>query len=156
MSKAGTVLDVLCFDITRASSALKIVDNGFEVQVSSDALFIDGVPEHSAQLLDKLIANAIEFCEAGGLINVAVSQERGYALLTVSNKGPGLPEEMKDRIFDAMISLRDQNSRQGPHLGIGLHIARLITEFHKGQISAENLPSGDGVVISVRFPLARD
>ena len=77
-------------------------------------------------------------------------------MLTVSNKGPGLPEEMKDRIFDAMISLRDQNSRQGPHLGIGLHIARLITEFHKGQISAENLPSGDGVVISVRFPLARD
>ena len=68
MSKAGKVLDVMCFDITRASSELKIVDNGFEVQVSSDALFIDGVPEHSAQLLDKLIANAIEFCEAGGLI----------------------------------------------------------------------------------------
>jgi len=41
-----------------------------------------------------------------------------------------------------------------PHLGIGLYVARLIAEFHGGGIAAADLPSRDGVALSVRMPLA--
>jgi K+-sensing histidine kinase KdpD len=71
----------------------------------------------------------------------------------VSNAGPFLPEEMKDLVFDSMISIRPQEKQKQPHLGLGLHIARLIAEFHGGRISAENRTDQEGVVISLVVPL---
>jgi signal transduction histidine kinase len=53
-----------------------------------------------------------------------------------------------------MVSIRSGSTARGPHLGLGLHIARLITQFHRGTIRAENLPEG-GVRIVVRLPLVR-
>jgi len=129
-------------------------DNVFEVDITSAPLLVDGVPENIAQLMDKLISNAIEFSNTEDAIKVSVQRERNRAVLTVSNQGPCLPDEMQDRVFDAMVSVRGQSPTAGPHLGIGLHIARLITEYHKGQIKAENLPGGDGVVVSAVIPLA--
>jgi dedicated sortase system histidine kinase len=129
-------------------------DNVFAVDITSTPLMLDGVPENIAQLMDKLIANAIEFSNTEDAININVESERNTAIITVSNRGPCLPEEMQDRIFDAMVSVRGQNSTAGPHLGIGLHIARLITDYHKGHIKAENLQDPDGVIVSVALPLA--
>jgi len=52
-----------------------------------------------------------------------------------------------------MISVRPQEKQDQPHLGMGLHIARLIAEFHGGQIRAENRQDRKGVVITVVIPL---
>jgi K+-sensing histidine kinase KdpD len=60
---------------------------------------------------------------------------------------------MKDRLFDSMISVRPQEKQKQPHLGMGLHIARLITDFHGGEIRAENRTDREGVVITVVIPL---
>jgi len=60
---------------------------------------------------------------------------------------------MKDRLFESMISVRPQVKQDQPHLGMGLHIARLITEFHGGKIGAENRQDREGVVITVVVPL---
>jgi two-component system sensor histidine kinase ChvG len=128
--------------------------NAFAVDITADPLIVDGLPENIAQLMDKLITNAIEFSNTKDAIEVSVQRERNSAVLRVSNRGPCLPDEMQDRIFDAMVSVRGQCPNAGPHLGIGLHIARLITDYHKGQINAENLPGGEGVVISVVLPLS--
>jgi signal transduction histidine kinase len=59
---------------------------------------------------------------------------------------------MADRLFDSMVSLREKKG-DTPHLGLGLHIVRLVAEFHGGSVAAENLPAGDGVVFTVRLPL---
>ena len=77
-------------------------------------------------------------------------------MVRVSNYGPLLPEAMKGRLFDSMISVRPQEKQKEPHLGIGLHIARLVTEFHHGQIRAENLREGEGVAITLAIPLLED
>jgi K+-sensing histidine kinase KdpD len=74
-------------------------------------------------------------------------------VLKISNAGPFLPEEMKDRVFDSMISVRPQEKQKQPHLGMGLHIARLIAEYHGGRIRADNRSDREGVTISVVFPL---
>ncbi len=119
-------------------------------------LMVDGVPEYIAQLMDKLIANAVEFSYENKPITVICRQHKDKAFLQVRNHGPALPEEMKGRLFDSMISVRPQEKQREPHLGMGLHIARLVTEFHQGHIRAENLQDIDGVAITLLIPLAPD
>jgi K+-sensing histidine kinase KdpD len=52
-----------------------------------------------------------------------------------------------------MISVRPQEKQRQPHLGMGLHIARLISDFHGGQIRAENRQDRNGVTVTVVIPL---
>jgi signal transduction histidine kinase len=71
----------------------------------------------------------------------------------VSNSGPLLPPDTAS-LFESMVSFRE-GGQQGEHLGLGLYIARLITEFHLGTISASNRPDQSGVVMQVVLPVAR-
>jgi len=128
-------------------------DSRFELDVSQYPIYINGVPEYIAQLMDKLIANAVEFSYADQPITVYCRTLRDHAVLKVSNAGPYLPDEMKDRLFDSMISVRSQEKQKQPHLGMGLHIARIISEFHGGRIRAENRQDREGVVITLVIPL---
>jgi signal transduction histidine kinase len=56
---------------------------------------------------------------------------------------------MTDELFNSMVSVRDKRTDAGPHLGLGLFIARLIAEFHGGVISADNLIDTEGVCFSI-------
>lgn len=124
----------------------------FTFETEEGALFINGVPEYVAQLLDKLAANAVEFTYTGEPIVFQCRTLRDHILVRVSNAGPYLPEEMRDRVFESMISVRPQEKQKEPHLGMGLHIARLIAEYHGGSIRAENRVDIEGVTIGVVFP----
>lgn len=119
-----------------------------------EPILIEGVPEYIAQLLDKLIANAVEFSYEGQPIGVSCAVVRDRAVLRVINHGPPLPEEMRGRLFDSMISVRPQEKQREPHLGMGLHIARLIAEFHRGRIRADNTTEFEGVAVTLVLPLS--
>lgn len=125
----------------------------FELDVPNYPIYINGVPEYIAQLLDKLIANAVEFSYPDQPITLYCRALRDHAVMKVTNAGPYLPEEMKDRLFDSMISVRPQEKQKQPHLGMGLHIARIVSDFHGGQIRAENRPDREGVIVTVVIPL---
>jgi signal transduction histidine kinase len=75
------------------------------------------------------------------------------ARVSVQNQGPPLPEEMRGTLFESMVSVRKERGG-APHLGLGLYIARLVAEFHGGTVSADNLASGDGVVVAATFRVA--
>jgi signal transduction histidine kinase len=126
----------------------------FALSVPERRMEVEGSPDLAAQLLDKLVENAVDFSRPGEPVRVSLEEAGGEALLTVANKGPLLPEAMRGRLFDSMISVREARATTAPHLGIGLYVARLIAEFHGGGIGAADLPEGDGVALSVRFPLA--
>lgn len=128
-------------------------DVAFRLVAPGKAIHINGVPEYIAQLLDKLVANAVEFSFPGKEVVVSCASVRDHAIVKVINHGPYLPEQMKGRLFDSMISVRPQEKQREPHLGMGLHIARLITDYHGGRIRADNLADGQGVEITVVFPL---
>ncbi|MGA7985600.1 MAG: ATP-binding protein [Burkholderiales bacterium] len=115
---------------------------------------VEGSPDLAAQLLDKLVENAVDFCRAGEPIRVSLDEQGGEAVLSVENKGPLLPEDMQGRLFESMVSVRGERRPGAPHLGLGLYVARLIVEFHGGSIAAANLLSADGVALRARFPVA--
>ena len=125
----------------------------FTLDIGGYAIFVKGVPEYIAQLLDKLVANAVEFSHPGQPIVVDCRIVRDQAVIRISNAGPYLPREMKDRVFESMVSVRPHQKQSQPHLGMGLHIARLITDFHNGQIRADNREDIEGVTITVSVPL---
>ncbi len=122
-------------------------------KISQNPVIIMGVADYIAQLMDKLIANAVEFSYPGQPIAVDCFQEKGEAVVTVKNHGPYLNESMKDRIFDSMVSVRPEGKQTQPHLGMGLHIARMIAEFHGGYIHADNLRDAEGVIVTLRIPV---
>jgi signal transduction histidine kinase len=103
-------------------------------------------------MLDKLVANAVEF-RTGGSVAVALALTDGVARLRVGNEGPPLPAAMAGRLFDSMVSVREPGHAAGPHLGLGLYIVRLIAEFHGGRARAEDRADGRGVVLTVELPL---
>ena len=117
-----------------------------------------GSPDLAAQLLDKLVANAVDFCREGEPVRVSLAIVDGTAELGVANSGPALPEAMRGKLFESMVSVRGERVRDAkaaePHLGLGLYVARLIAEFHGGAMRAQNLSSGAGVAVTATFRLA--
>ena len=112
---------------------------------------VAAVPDLIVQALDKLMDNAASFSPAQGKIELRLKAVSDGWDITVSNEGPTLPEELRDQLFDPMVSLRDTPS-SGVHLGLGLHIVRLIVDFHLGRVKADNLPDKPGVAVMLHLP----
>ena len=117
-----------------------------------DPLTIEGAPDLVAQMLDKLVANAMEFGVPGASVVIRVTRAGADVQLSVGNDGPPLPEGMAGRLFDSMVSVRRETGGDVPHLGLGLYIVRLIAEFHGGRVRADNRSDASGVVVTVTLP----
>ena len=123
-----------------------------DIQVASAP--VAGVADLIIQATDKLMDNAASFCPEHGEITLhlgADTEQTDYWTLSIANEGPALPAGIRDRLFEPMVSLREQQTGS-VHLGLGLHIVRLIVDFHHGRVSVDNLPDDSGVVISLRLP----
>ncbi len=124
----------------------------FDLRLPDQPVNVLGVPDLVAQMLDKLVANAVDFGRPEAPITVRLAPSDFETTLTVANEGPPLPEEMRGRLFESMVSVRPNRAGGVPHLGLGLYIVRLITAFHGGKASASNREDVEGVVIKVTFP----
>lgn len=136
-------------------------DYVFETTICKTDLNVNGVPENIAQLIDKVVANAVEFSNINDPILIMLSKEMGQAKITIINKGPLLSKEMQGRMFESMVSVREQShhkdsNKAETHLGIGLYIARLIAEFHQGHITIENGYDQSSVVATIWLPIFTD
>lgn len=106
------------------------------------------------QMIDKLFDNACDFCPPDGEIILKLARNKNVITLTVSNVGPLLPDKMQSQLFDSLVSLREKaNAPQENkiHLGLGLHIVRLIVDLHKGKVVARNRADKKGVEFEISF-----
>jgi len=131
-------------------------DTLFELNISSDErdpeFNIIGAPELIAQMLDKLISNALDFHAKDTPIVIQLNKLADKLELNIANTGPTLPSEMQSSLFESMVSVRDKKAEQ-PHLGLGLYIVRLIIEYHNGTVIAKNIKDETGVTFSIQLPL---
>ena len=123
----------------------------FELSLPVEEIPVLGAADLLAQMLDKLVENAVDFAESGTAVRVSLALEERKAILRVENHGPALPDAIRESLFDSMVSLRGERSGGEPHLGLGLYIARLIAEFHGGALRAENLPAGGGAAFEAEL-----
>ncbi|KPK00032.1 MAG: hypothetical protein AMJ60_02955 [Desulfobacterales bacterium SG8_35] len=129
-------------------------ENSFVLRFPEEPLPFYGDPDRIRQMLDKLIENGVDFSTVDNPITIELSKENQQARISIINKGSLLPEHMQDQIFQSMVSVREKKGR-GAHLGLGLYVARKITEFHGGNIRAENRTDEiGGVVFTVTLPLS--
>jgi len=111
---------------------------------------VSGVPDLIAQMLDKLVENAVEYAATGTPVDVVLEEAGDELVLRVRNEGPQLPDTMEGRLFESMVSVPSKASGI-PHLGLGLYIVRLIAHFHNGSASASNRTDVTGVEVTVNL-----
>ncbi|HEU4685745.1 MAG TPA: ATP-binding protein, partial [Nitrospira sp.] len=102
------------------------------------------------QIVTNLVQNAVKFTPEQGCITVTVRQQGRSATVSVSDTGPGIPEEFLDKVFDPFFKLKTRTGTKG--LGLGLSIVRTLVELHGGAIEVRNAPGG-GAQFSVMLPL---
>ena len=107
--------------------------NGLDLPV-----IINGSKELVAQMVDKLVQNALDFTTEDDLINLQLNIENEQYLLRVINTGSQIPVHNSHQLFDSLTSFRQQKDPE-PHLGLGLYIAKLICDYHQASITAHNL-----------------
>jgi dedicated sortase system histidine kinase len=132
-----------------------------EADLPASPLIMHGAPELIAQALDKLVDNARSFTADDGWIRIGLSVRADGAEIAVANRGPLLPPTMQGRLFDSLVSVRNSAAAKttptahdradAPHLGLGLHVVRLIAEAHRGEASARNLDDASGVEFLLRL-----
>ena len=90
----------------------------------------------------------------GGIIRLAVMREKSWLVITISDQGPGLPEDRLEAIFDRFYSERPRGEKFGTHSGLGLSISRQIVEAHGGTIRAENRRDDQSRIIGASFTVS--
>lgn len=119
-------------------------------------LRIKGSQELMAQMLDKLVQNAVDFIGPNDhiLIETAYLEKSQKYSIQVSNTGSQVPEEHFTHLFDSLSSFRNEKTDQ-PHLGLGLYIVKLICEFHQAEVSVKNSQQPEAVHFTVTGQLAQ-
>ena len=123
----------------------------FDLNTPSDDFEMNVDGELFSQMLDKIISNAVNFSHPDKPILINLIHNLDHATIEIINYGSPLPQNMTDELFNSMVSIPGNRTDAGPHLGLGLFIARLIAEFHGGVISASNLQDQKGVCFSIKI-----
>lgn len=120
-----------------------------EVVLPETAVRVYCAPDLIVQALDKLIDNAASFCPPDGWVRIAVRAVADGSAISVANQGPLLPTQMRDKLFDSLVSVRERRAGSAVHLGFGLHVVKLVAGLHRGHVRAADLSGGAGVEFTV-------
>jgi two-component system sensor histidine kinase QseC len=143
-------LDALVQDRLAALARLADV-RGVELALEAEEGLIVRAQEGAlVSLVDNVIDNAIKYSPPGGTVSVTLARADGMVQLCVSDSGPGVPEALRERVFERFFRAPDQ-VQQGS--GLGLAIARAVVDSHGGDIAIRDADTG-GCLICARLPAA--
>jgi two-component system OmpR family sensor kinase len=156
LARAPVDLVALAADAVHDARALS-PDRAVGLEVSHNGVVpvVLGDEARLRQVLGNLMTNALTHTPAGTPVTVAVATEPGWAVLSVSDKGPGLAPEDAQRVFERFYradSARTRSASRGG-TGLGLSIVAALTAAHGGTAELDTAP-GAGAVFRIRLPLA--
>jgi signal transduction histidine kinase len=126
-------------------------DMGETVTITGHALRpLTAKPQALKRCLTNLIANAVKF---GTRADIHI-EDGADLVLRVRDRGPGIPEEELERVFEPFYRLESSRNRDSGGTGLGLSIARDIAQAHGGSLQLSNLPGG-GLEATLRLPRRR-
>lgn len=156
-AEAETVVELAELDLTELARSTtfeclplalkKSIDLGFE---SEGPLMVMGHKFLLQELLTNLIDNALRFTPESGHVTVRVATRGDWAVLSVEDSGPGIPESERRRVFDRFYQMPGRDS---PGCGLGLAIAKEITMLHRARISVQDPPGHSGTSMELELAL---
>jgi signal transduction histidine kinase/ActR/RegA family two-component response regulator len=114
---------------------------------------ISGDPERLQQVLWNLLSNAVKFTNRGGKVQARLERVNSHAELTVSDTGIGISREFLPHVFERFRQADAGITRERGGLGLGLSIARQLTEMHGGTIDVSSAGLGHGATFRVKLPM---
>lgn len=129
---------------------------GIAVEASGQAgVRVLGDAARLERVVENLVDNALSFSPPGGRVTIEVTRSRRRVELAVSDEGPGIPPEQRERVFERFHSVRPPGEDFGVHSGLGLAIARAIVEAHDGRLTIRDRPDGArGACVVAELPAA--
>jgi signal transduction histidine kinase len=102
------------------------------------------------QILFNLLSNAVGFSPAGETVTLLAERRPDAVVFSVTDRGPGIPEETKNKVFDWFESDSRGSKHRGP--GLGLSLVRSFVELHGGAVTIDSTP-GQGTTVTCVFPV---
>ncbi|MEC3916663.1 sensor histidine kinase [Nocardia sp. CDC160] len=136
---------------------MRILHPHIDFHLTGDPVTVSADPERITQILTNLFTNACQAMKDHGTITVALRTESGSSSveLTVSDTGPGIPPEDRERIFDRLVRLDQARDHRPDGSGLGLAIARGLARAHGGDLTCVAPPPGrSGAVFALTLPIA--
>jgi signal transduction histidine kinase len=136
-----------------AEVAPTALDHDLSVDADEASLMVDGAPDELHRLVVNLIGNAVYHTPAGSRVHACVRRDGAAITLIVEDNGPGVPPELRDRIFDRFVrGDGDAGIRAGS--GLGLAIVKAVADSHGGSVVLDSPPEG-GARFVVTLPGSR-
>ncbi len=123
------------------------------VSLPETPLWFEADPTRITQVVANLLDNAAKYTPPGGQISVTGYREHGDVVLRVRDTGMGIAPEMLPRVFDLFAQSDRPSADRVAGLGVGLTLARTLTELHGGTITGESKGPGRGSQFVVRLPV---
>ncbi len=120
-----------------------------EVEVDPDLPAVEGYGGELNQVWVNLIDNALDAVATGGRLDVSARRENGAVTVRIADDGPGIPDAIRERIYDPFFTTKPM----GEGTGLGLDIVRRLVNRNKGTIEMESRPGR--TVFTVKLPMAR-
>ena len=115
-----------------------------------------GVAPRLERVIENLLDNAVSFSPANAEIDVRVENDGEDVVLTVSDCGPGIPKDSREKVFKRFHSVRPESEDFGNHSGLGLAIARAIAEAHEGSLTViDKVDGSEGACLRLSLPAAQ-
>jgi two-component system phosphate regulon sensor histidine kinase PhoR len=133
------------------SSTLDQRDQRVEIMIGPESETLRADPTKLHDVLRNLIANAITYSPEHTTIRVETARHGSSFALSVSDQGPGIPEDDLSRVFERFYRVDKSRARDPGGTGLGLAIVKHLVELHHGTVAAENRTEG-GTRVVVTLP----
>ena len=151
--------DVQSHDLVSLVNNAAEVNRVYATEHGANIVVSNGTPDvmvmvdedRFTQVMTNLISNAAKYSPEGGTIRIATQSRNGGVRVSVSDEGPGIPEEFHKDIFSKFSQADGSDTRKRGGSGLGLSITRAIIENHGGQVSFET-QDGKGTTFHVDLP----
>src|SRR6185312_12763827 len=127
-----------------AAAELGPLADDHHLTVSARPAVVAGSKDELHRMVLNLIENAMRHTPPGSSVHAAVTRRNGDVVLAVEDDGPGVPEELRERIFERFV--RGDGERGGSS-GLGLSIVRAVAESHGGRVDLEDADPGARFVV---------
>ncbi|PZR36809.1 hybrid sensor histidine kinase/response regulator [Caulobacter segnis] len=145
--------EVLGAAIDASQHNIEAGGHAFVTELPTEPVWMDADHTRLAQIVSNLLNNAAKYTPTGGKVALTTVVSDGWATITVSDTGVGVPAEMQTKIFEIFAQVEDHLGKSQGGLGIGLALVKQLVDLHGGTIRVESAGENQGSAFIVRLPV---